>query len=1093
MRKVIAILVSTAWGQLSGTYFINGQQSSIGRSYVSIQAALDALHLEGASDTVRFRVVYPYDPAVEPPTIRVRPYTCQECEVILQIDTPIVIAKAPQAGWWNGQFLLRVQGGVQHFTLNGRGRLTLKSLTDTTAFTGVVGIVPSASNGISFIRIDSCIIEGHSRRGTWAAVYVGDSASLQLQAVPTFATHITLSACTLRAARYGAAFVAWANWSAVNSITVEKCVIGLPTSALPEADQSWQEAALFAQFAGNLTIDSTLFEGCWHADDKTVVGIHLLYCSNVTLRKNFIRNLRSLSERGYGAIGIHCIRFPYWGPTPHLIETNFIGDLSGSADEAGPGSSSYLVAGIVLESAAPDTVGPFTLRHNTIHLYGSAESEAPWAKDGFGAGIVVGKNIQGGVEISGNLIQNTLQLQSRLAPDVKENCVFAFWEPFSSLQWERFTFRGNFYYLEGASAARTYFARIGSGIEKHTIGSLAQWRDLTSLDEGSRWGAEGGAPFIAPDAPQLDSTRAWTGINAAPIPPLSTYDIEGEPRPKGGIHDPGIQPDIGADEVKGRPIPCSSPVAQSLSASTQSALVGTPIQLSLSQPSPLSGELILRWSIDNGVSWQTLGVTADRFPLIMPLPAPTTLPGLVAFQLIALPFPGCSYLPDTSETLFILALDRLGNRSDNPIPLSFSSFGDSIWIATYSANLMDVGFSDRYTPREGHPQASLSSDIFFSITLPDCIDSLDVDLCSQMTSFNTRLHLFSEADTTTDEDQGYRADCTPSGLPASFTSRIVCVGSTDQVRETGEDYSRPARLTRPLEAGTSFLIAVEGDSPTEAGEFTLTIRAYKLPLQTPNLGPDRSICLGQAGFRLSGFVAGANLYRWYLNGELLSEQQDSVVSLVLPLGTHVIVVEAQRHPPQSCAPLLVARDTLLLNVIPSLEARISYGGQSFTNGDTLRLPFGNHTLLAQAQVSEVTFFWRLWNARNVLVDWGEGPTFEREWGERGLYLLELESRSPSCVESDTLVIDVTSSGALNAYVPETQPLPLFYPNPTVGELFVRVRSPQEAFLQSLDGKLIQRFYFQQAGEFHLQLEAPPGCYILFFPSYAKGFLLVLHP
>ncbi|MCS6895661.1 MAG: hypothetical protein NZZ60_05885 [Bacteroidia bacterium] len=1074
------------WSQLTGTYFINGTTNPSLRTYETIQLALDHLSAQGAQDTVIFRVVYPYDPALEPFTIRVKPYTCTNCEVMILVDTPVTIAKAPPAEWWVGQFVLRIQGGVQRFTLNGRGNLTLKCLTDTTAFTGVVGILPSNAGGITRIRIDSCLIEGSGREKTWTAIYIGDSVSNVMRPVPAAVSQITFSACTLRRARYGAALIA-GGWGAVNQITFSRCAIGYPTNTLSQAENAWRDAAIFAQLVTNLLVDSSLVEGCWYAGPRSLVGLHLDRCHNVTLRKNIIRNIHSLSDEGFGAVGVLCIRNPNFGAAPHLFENNFISDIIASTDEGIPGSSSYIAAGIILESQLPDNAATFTIRHNTINLYGTAESRVPWARDGFTAGIVIGRFIRGGVELTNNLIQNTLHLRSSIPPDRKETCALAFWEPAELMQWGSFVLRNNFYFVAGEAPERTYIARLGAGSAKRTVGSLAEWRSLSGTDLNSQWGLTGGAPFVSGSDFHLNPTVPWIGINAGHTSTASSQDVDGDIRPLGGADDPGTAPDIGADEVAGNVFPCPTPSAHALSASATAGLVGSHITLSVSNPSILSGELLLAWSVDNGLTWRTQAVLPMSFPLSFPLPEPPSFPGSVELKLIALSPPGCPASADTSPSLYLSVYDRIGNRPSTAIPLTLSPAGTGIWAVVHSDSLLPPGLTNAY---HGVFGASSSAELFFTLSLPDCMDSLEIDLCSEETDFDTRLHLIESLDTITDRDQGYHPTCTPGSVPASLTSRIIALGYTMRDIPSGEDFSQPARPKLPLPGGANFLVVVEGETPLDLGHFKLTARAYNLPLSKPDLGPDRNVCLSPTGFRLSGFVPGANAYQWYLNGQLLSHETDSVANLLLPLGTHVIVVEARREPTQLCAPLRSARDTVRLTIIPSIDARIAYDTLTLQNGDTLGLIFGTHTLSAQAAASGATFSWRLWNRQGILIDWTSGSDYTREWGERGLFLLELQSQTNDCNEADSIWVSVQPPSDPSSLLMEMG-MPVVYPNPTQGELFIRAPETSEVFIFDLSGRVVTQATLQPYQPTRLTLAVPAGAYrICFLPSGAQKLLLV---
>lgn len=1076
MRGHWACLLSFLWAQLSGTYYINGSTDLEGRTFESIQVALDELHLWGARDTVWLRVVYPYDPEREPATIRVRPYNCQNCEVFLMVDTPVVIERAPAPEWYLGQHVLRIQGGVQRFTLNGRGRLTLRCVSDTTAFTGVIGILPSSGRGISRIRIDSCLIEGISREKTWTGIYIGDSVSFRFRPVPANVGQVTIHACTIRGVQYGIAAIS-SSWGRIVQVRIEKTVIGYPTTRLEEADRSWQEAAIYAQFLSQSVIDSVLLEGCWHDRAKTPLGILLDRCHTMDIRKSTIRNLHYRSGDGYGAIGIHCIRDPARGASPHLFENNFITDLVGSADESAPNINSYAVAGILLESTQPDRAATFTIRYNTIHLRGYAESDALWAKDGYSAGIIFGRNIRGGVELTGNLIQNTLRLRSRLAPDLKETCALVFTEPLDSLALSTFTFRNNFYYVAGESSERTYFARIGTGLRKHIVGSLTEWQALSRQDGFSVGGSLGPAPFVDPHLPHIRSDTSWVGINRGLGLAMPTQDIDGEARPLGGAQDPATAPDIGADEVAGISVDCFTPTVQNLISSQSEGLVNEVISLSVADASLLRGDLVLAWSADGGFSWQTRSVMPEQFPLSFSLPSPLDFPGYVIVRLIALPLPGCPEAADTSAPLFLTVSDRIGNRPTNAIPLTFTLQSLGLWTITYSDSLNGKGLTDIYSPRVASPRASESQDLFFTFTLPDCLDSLDVDLCSPETNFDTRLHIIGALDTLTDYDQGYRENCTPEAIPSAYTSRIILGGSSIRSADSVENFARPTWARLPLAPGTSFFVVVEGENVAEVGRFSMSIRAYKLPFPKPDLGPDRTICLSARGVRLSASVRGATAYQWYLNGQMLPEAQDSVLTLFLPLGSHTIVVEAQRQPLQLCAAFAAQRDTLILNVIPAISAKIEHERREYRNGDTLRISFGTHTFMALAQVDAPTFHWRLWDSRRLLIDWREGAAYEREWGERGSFLLELETRTPECVEIDTFRVEV--SAPVQSLISWGSSFSV-YPIPSDGAFVIETPIPTEVQVCDLHGRPLRLLMLDRAGRHSLWLELPSGLYLLRF-------------
>lgn len=1079
MRVSWGLFVSLGLAQLTGEYLVNGTSDLGGRSFATLQEAFNTLFQAGAQDTVLFRIVHPYDPGQEPPTIWVRPYVCQTCQVIVRADTAVTIATRPRAEWWEGQYVLRIQGGVQRFYLNGRNRLRLKSLTDTTGFTGVIGIAPRSSSVIQYIRIDSCILEGSSRRGTWAALYVGDSVSLFPQPISgnVFISNLVISGCILRGARYAAVFLS-PGWGNLTQVTFSQNTLGYPVTNWGAADSSWGNggAALYARYVVGLLVERNLAQGAWEAGPYSPVGFRIEYANNAILRANRIVNLRQLSPEGYGAVGIHCIRETRYGPSPYLLENNFVGDIVGGADESLPRSSTYAVAGILLESDfQPDAAATYTLRHNTVHLYGSAQTSAPWAKDGFCAGIIIGRNIRGGVELSSNLIQNTLQLSSTLLPDAKETCGLLFWENPADLQWSTFILRHNFYFVRGAVAERTYIARVGWGLSKQGIGSLAEWRALTGQEAQSYYGPEGPAPLRVPNAPHIDPGIPWVGISRGYTPPLTALDYDGDVRPLGGATDSGAAPDIGADELAGTELPCPVPMSQPLTASLTSGRAGEPVSLSVSTPSTLAGELVLLWSTDGGTTWSTLAITADQFPVSLPLPVPATFPGQVLYRLAALPLPGCPGAADTSAPVAIQILDRGGNRPQNAIPLVLTPLGGGIWEATQVDSLTGYGTTDIFSPLGGSATASTSPDLFFTLTLPDCLDSLEIDLCGTETDFDTRLHLLMGGDTITDRDQGYRADCLPTGVPTAYTSRIVAVGSDPANVPAAEDFFAPERPRLPLPPGASLQVVVEGETPLDVGHFRLAVRAYKLPLPKPDLGPDRTVCQSTGGIRLSAPVPGATAYAWYVNGQLLPTQTDSVAFLPLDLGEDTIIVEVRRDPPQSCAQVQTQRDTVVLTVLPDMQATILYEGTPQSNKDTLTLPFGTYTLTAQAQVGGASFSWQVWDAREVLIDWQTGSSYVREWGVRGLYQVELLSQAGSCEERDTLFLRIVEPTGSLTFSPS---LPMLWPNPTEGEVFLQL--PEGGLWQIVGydplGRIWGEWHFQGGGVYKLLLPEMPGLY-----------------
>jgi len=1085
-----------AWAQLTGTYLINGSSNPAGGSFATLQEAFDELARQGVQDTVRLRVVAPYDPAAEPSTIQVKPYACNSCAVIVLVEVPVTLAKAPVAQWQTGgQFVLRILGGVRNFVLNGRGYLRLKSLTDTTALTGVVGIVPRAGAPVSNIQLDSCVLEGYSRTGTWAALYVGDSASYTLQPVAAAVSGLTVRHCTLRAARYGAILLS-GGWGGLTQVTLEDNTFGYPTATLADAENAWGRggAAVYARYVVNLRLRRNTALGAWETGPYTPVGFKLEGCHTAILQANRIGNLRSLSPDGYGAIGLHLVRDPRFGPSPHLVENNFIGGLSGGADESLPGSSEYAVAGILLESAfQPDLNATFTLRHNTVHLSGAAQSSAPWAKDGFSAALILGRNIRGGVEVRGNLFQNTLALTSTLPPDAKETTALLFWENPSTLQWSTFLLDGNFYYVRGAAPERTYLARIGAGDSVQRIGSLAAWRLLTGGESSSRWGLQGPAPFLAPDQPHLDPNQPWEGINAGPLPPLVTEDFDGDPRPVGGGSDPGSAPDIGADELAGTPFPCPTVHSEPLLPSLTQGLCGEPVTLAVGNPASLAGELALLQSLDGGLSWQAFPVVAGQFPLTLSLPEVASFPAQVHYTLAASPVAGCPGMPDTAPPVAITLQDRPGNRPETAIALSLSLSAPGIWQAAQEDSLTGYGTTDVFSPLRGASMASRSPDLCYVLTLPACLDSLEVDLCGPQTDFDTRLHLIAVGDTFTDRDQGLRTDCTPNGVAAAYTSRLVAVAASAAGGRPAEDFAAPARVFLPLTAGQTILLIVEGETALDLGRFSLRVSGYSLPLTSPDLGPDRSVCYEPGGLPIRAWAPTASQFAWWVDGSPFPGT-DSVIRPTLGPGLHEIVVEAQKVALQPCAVPQSLRDTLQLTVLPEIGASIQEGTQVYPSGDTLFRSFGSYTFTAGAAVSGVSFTWQVLNAQLLPIYTVLGPTLTYEFGVRGLYGVVLESQAGTCRETDTLYLVIQGAAAS---LDKAQPLGVrLWADPTDGSLWAAFPEggPYQVRVLDLMGRQLLEDSFSGGAVYRLLSCLTPGLYAVQVRSAERGaHFLWLHP
>ena len=429
------------------------------------------------------------------------------------------------------------------------------------------------------------------------------------------------------------------------------------------------------------------------------------------------------------------------------------------------------------------------------------------------------------------------------------------------------------------------YARIGT----NSFSTFSDWQNSTiSPDANGRVHEPGPVPFVNNTDLHLNPREQSSAINAGNPAYNGAVDFDGEERPIGGGPDPGDAPDVGADELAGTPILCPSSLqAPEIELTTTYPPLADPdnnkylwgqrveIKRTSSSPDP-NGDLSIIYSLD-GRPW-TLVQSVSSFPVTITLPSltPGNYTGTLKIAVVATAPTSCGLTPDTSNKVSINLSDRPGNRLANAIPIRLNPSGSGTWTATISDSTDGLATSDEYNFSTGAPWWSPSRDLFFVLTLPECLDSLELNTCSRNTNFDTRIHFINAStnDTITSDDQG--PSCTSAGGSVSprLLSKMVVLGLPNALRVTqtsvndiGIDAlssSKVVRDTALLVSGNTLYIVVEGSFSTHQGKFELTITGYKLRPSSINVdgAPSGPVCINSAPIPLDATTSGATAYQW---------------------------------------------------------------------------------------------------------------------------------------------------------------------------------------------------------------------------------------
>lgn len=1133
---LLGLLVGWVSAQpLTGTYTINGTSNFGANSFATIQEAFDSLNQRGASGLVTIRLPSgtSWDPANEPNVITLAGYACTNCRVTVEIDTAVILQKSPGTTAGN-RFVFRFGGNtqstlatvnnpgqLQNFTLDGKGKLIVKNNpTAGATTTGLIGIVSNATTPLQVqgLAIRGLMLIGEHRDSTFAGIYLGGDASLPAALnTSSSVSGITIESCTidsvsrpiyLRGAR-----------SILQNIFVRNNRIGTASA------QSWAAAnnigGIHILGARNIQVLSNTVTGAERNNNYQKAGIRLDSCENFTIARNWIYGIRYTGNGGWGEYGIAVLLPTTFLTTPqpiHEVSNNMIADILGDAWNSTSGSGT--VSGIYVNTSSGTLPNAYlAIVHNSIHLFGNNTLSS--YSGGGSAAIAIGSSITGGVSIQGNILQNTLTT-STAANKV------AYGVAFYGSGLSNVTVNYNAYYIQ-ASGATNHIGRIGgSTFTNYT--TFAAWQGAPITPEANGIELLSPAPFVSNTDLHLVATTATLLINASNPSFNGTQDFDGQTRPipnpgPGTYGDPGTAPDIGADELDGKPPACYTVVtAPDVTTNTppnagpNDYFWGTTITLDTTGTnSPTAiGVLRVLYSLDGGATW-TAGPTIAGFPINFTLPplTPPTYTGTIHIAVEATQAPGAcpSLTPDTSNTPLVLNLtDRPGNRAANAIPLTLTDNGNGTWSLTYADSTNGLGTSNEFNPANGNRYGSAANDLFLKIVLPTCFDSLKVTTCTQSTNYDTRIHLIHPAfqDSLSNDDHGAAGNCTNTSysLPQFLSTIIALDGNVSgKVAPTpaGTLYSL-LRDTMPLRGGDTLYLVVEGWGATDNGPFGIAVTGYEHPQPTATvyIQQDTSVCVTIDSLPLPDIAdPNATGYEWLVNGTPMATTPSFTLTFSTA-GTYQVIGRVYyAHPiwPNTCPQAYVA-DTVVVTVYPEPQASIQVGATTYTNGQThpistSTLPV-SETFNATSSVSGNQYSWSLYNPGNsgpTPDASGTGSSFTHNFSSTGIYTLVLASLNGDttngvtgvCWEYDTLYVNVSQTTAL------VSPEGTFSvrPNPSQGVFTVVAPAVGQYELRLMDiaGKVVYAGHMEGQSQ-ELRVSVPAGTYQLLIKG-ADGRVQVL--
>jgi hypothetical protein len=517
-------------------------------------------------------------------------------------------------------------------------------------------------------------------------------------------------------------------------------------------------------------------------------------------------------------------------------------------------------------------------------------------------------------------------------------------------------------------------------------------------------------------------------------------------------------------------------------------LWGQQVGIDVATGSQYSGESYrIEYSL-NGGSWTTAASNVTSFPVTISLPAftPPNYEGTLDIRAVAV----CNSTNQQNQgsSISIALSDRLGNRPTIPIPITLQLAG-AAWRATISDSTNGLATSNEYNASTGARWGSRSRDLFFVLTLPECLDSLVVNTCSRNTNFDTRIHLINANtnDTITNDDQG--PSCTSAGgsVNANWLSQLVVFGRPNALRvtQTVQDdigYGGSAKVVRDtalLVSGHTLYIVVEGSLSNDQGKFELTITGYRiLPYINLTGAPLGPVCINSGLITLDATTPGATAYEWLdANGYTIATGPTYTFD---PNSEGIFNVTAKVifNPNEDPDCDYFFTETVTITVEDIAQAQIADASNTVVSGQTLSITEGSDVTLNvfSTQTFGNSYTWKLYNSippsGTPTISTGSSLTISNISAGDYTVILEAVRGMGACgTTQDIVYLNVTTGLRTDA-----GPFSIF-PNPNTGAFTIAAPAMDTYRVQVLDvaGHLVAEDAF--TGSTHqMRVSLPAGIY-----------------
>lgn len=539
---------------------------------------------------------------------------------------------------------------------------------------------------------------------------------------------------------------------------------------------------------------------------------------------------------------------------------------------------------------------------------------------------------------------------------------------------------------------------------------------------------------------------------------------------------PGLQNDT-SNVVTGT-VTCPTGLsADQISISPTSVPVGTPVTVTVQNPSAVT--LPARWEVstDGGVTWTTAAsYTGSPF-----LYTPTVIQ-IHQIRLAAFSPTGCTLPTVYSNVESFTVTPPPGNTINDPINITpqVPTRLDTI----VNGNNSLPGYTNTYTG----PGNQTSPDIFYMYILRECLDSIRVSTCNS-TNFGTSNDLYLHVINISQANRSLRTD----GGRCSSGSTIwqaALVIFHDPNTSGAQSVSSPYRGGMRLQAGDTLIIVVEGFG-SATGPFVLEVQEYRFDPNNPPALPqppffsfDTSrVCFLGGIVRDSlntGITTPGLTHIWYLDGQQVSGVSGNIYRPQFSApGTYEVVVEIRSSALSFCAPTQnIPRDTVYIQVDTLPKVDFLVDGSPYEHAQYATIT-GTGTVCVNYEASVVepafTYVWTI----NGSTYTGPGPHQECYTPAQLADTVVLITTNGPCIEIDTLyvLLDLTTglasrSGGMRVY-----------PNPAREHVYVESMQTGKAVLRLVDmrGQLIR----EESAE--LQAREP---YALRLPSLPSGIYLI---